>query len=357
MSDYSPPPPPEGYGSADPGPGGHPSPYQPYAGAGPQYRSDDAFSRRLIRRPEPRFTVAVAGAGTALALFGVFLWAGTYYGQGLVGSVDGNTNRNLLGAGLFALLAVVGYVLAIGQRRGSLATAGVLAAGVGVPLTIAFLTLDATSSSAVNFDAVFWVSVVIWVVSYAVVPGVRGHTFFVFLIAAGLFEYAIAKNTDQLSAGVVTGTGPQLSGTGTLAAIGLVFGLGYYLIAFLLDRTGRHGPATGLVYPAFVATGSGIIAWGRDIHLVGVGILTIVIGLLVCWYGGRYGRRVTCFAAAAAVTLGLGLLVYEATPDDGIEAGVSFVVIGIAVVVIAALLSRAFGEPHDLDAEAVTGSR
>lgn len=379
MSEYPPPPPPSRY-PAQPYPGqpyagqhyaAQPYPGQPHPGggqppAGPPPapptgggpgRSDDAFRRRFARRPEPRFTVALAGAGAALALFGVFLWGGTYYGEGLAGSYDGTTNRNLLGGGLAALLVVVGYVLAIVQRRGSLATAGVVAVGVGVPLALGFLTLDVTSTDVVNLDAVFWVSLVVWAVSYAVVPGTRGHTFFVFLIASGLFEYVISKNTPRLNGGFFGGNGPQVSGTGTIAAIGLILGLGYYLIAFLLDRSGRHGPATGLVYPAFVATASGIVAWGRDIHLAGVGILTIVIGLLICWYGGHFGRRVTCFAAAGAVTLGVGLLVYDAAKNDGVKAGVSFLVVGFAVVVIAALFSRALGEPHDLDSEAVTGSR
>jgi len=289
---------------------------------------------------------------------GVTVWGGTYVGQGLAQSSDGSTNRNLLGAGLAAAVTVVGYLLVIVVRHGALATAGVVAAGIGVPLTALFLTFDLTSSKAANWDAIFWVSVVIWAVSYLVVPGARGHTFFVFLVANSVFDYVLIKNTDNLTANLGGSGGLHVGGLGTIAAIGLLFGLGYYLIAFLLDRAGRHGPATGLVYPAFNATTGGIVAWSPDVHLIGAGAITIVVGILVCWYGGRYGRRITCFVGAAGIALGIGLLVYDAAPSGGVTAGVTFLLVGAAVVVVAALLARALREPHDMDAEAVVvGSR
>ncbi|HEY1485886.1 MAG TPA: hypothetical protein VGF84_07265 [Micromonosporaceae bacterium] len=406
MSDY-PPPPPQGSDPVDPGDSS--SRYQPYPGAGPQYggapyggapspgqpypgqpypgqpypggggqppggmppappsgggpgRFDDAFHGRLARRPEPRFTAALAGVGAGLALLGVLIWGFTYYIEGLFGSFNGDsfgdTDRNLLGAGLGALLVVAGYGVSISQRRGPLGTAGVVLAGIGAPLTMAFLTIDATSSSGLNLDAVFWVSVVIWAATYIFVPGAKGHTFFVFLIADGLLTYALAKTSNNGGSDIVFGNGPHVPGSGTVAAIGLLFGAFYYAIAFALDRAGRHGPATGLVFPAFGATAIGIIAWSSDIHRAGAGVLTIVIGLAVCWYGGRYGRRLTCFAAAGGVAAGIALIVADAVGDNGgVGAGVSFLLIGIAVVVVAAVLGRVLDEPHDMDAEAVAGSR
>jgi hypothetical protein len=368
MSDYAPPPPTQGPPPDEPAPESQTSRYQPYPGGGPypgaQYAGaqhpgaprppggppggpppggvvggvpGDEFQRRLARRPEPRFTTALAGVGIAMALFG-------------------STDRNLLGAGLAAVLVVVGYLLAFTRRGGPLATAGVVAAGVGVPLAITFLTLDVQNSSGINYDAVFWVSVIVWGVSYAVVPGMRGHTFFVFLVASQLLSYVLSKTTDNVTAGLATGSGPSLPGHGTLAAIGLGFGLVYYAIAFVLDRSGRHGPATGLVYPAFAATAGGIIAWSPDLELTGTGLVTIVVGLLVCWYGGRYGRRVTCFAAGGAVALGIGLLIADAT-RDGIKAGITFLLVGLAFVAIAALLAHALDEPDDMAAESSPGTR
>jgi hypothetical protein len=290
-----------------------------------------------------------------MALFGTLIWSGTYWGEGLFDDPD--TSRNLLGAIVSAVLVVIGVGLAVTQRRGPLATAGVVAAGIGVPLAILFLTLDAQSSNGFNYDAVFWVSFIIWGVCYAIVPGMRGHTFCVFLMARQLIGYVISKATDDVSASVVTGSTPDLPSNSTFAAIGLGFGLGYYAIAFLLDRNGRHGPATGLVYSAFFATALGIIALGPDIHLVGSGILTIVIGLAICWYGGRYGRRVTCFAAAAGATVGVGLVIYDAVGNDGIQAGYTFLIVGLVLVVIAALLGRVLSEPDDMVVGPTQGSR
>lgn len=377
MSDYPPPPPPPGSDPVDPG-GYQPYPGQPYAGGvgqppggmppappsgGGPGRFDDAFRDRLARRPEPRFTAALAGVGAGLALLGVLIWGFSYYLDGLFNSFDGNggfgnTDRNLLGAGLAALLVVAGYAMAISQRRGALATAGVVLSGIGLPIAIGFLTLDTTSG--INTDAVFWVSVIVWVATYLFVPGAKGHTFFVFLVATGLVYYLLAKNANDVSTEVVFGAGPHFPASGTVAAIGLVLGVIYYAIAFGLDRNGRHGAATGLVFPAFGATALGIIAWSQDIHQAGAGVLAVLVGLVVCWYGGRYGRRATCFAAAGGVAAGIASIVGDTVGDgdnSGTAVGVSFLLVGIAVVVLAAVLGRVTDEAHDMNAEAVAGSR
>jgi hypothetical protein len=266
----------------------------------------------------------------------------------------------LLGAGLAAVVTVLGYVALISVRRGALATAGVVAAGVGVPLTIAFLTLDFGQfggGTPINSDAVFWVSVIVWVASYLFVPGARGHTFYVFLVAYGFYLYVLSKNIGSVEFDLFSRGGSPFHGLGTIAALSLVIGLGYYVLAFALDRTGRFGPATGLVYPAFNATAVGILAWAPDLHLLGSGIVTVLIGLTVCLYGGTFGRRLTCFAAAVAVAVGIGLLIRKAAPHDGNAAGIGFILVGIAVVAAAVLVATALAERDDMDPEVVVTSR
>lgn len=384
MSDYGPPPPPQDPGPQypqDPGaqypgpqypgqqypgqqyPGqqypGQPQPSGPYpppSSSSPFSGLGARFGERLARRPEPRFAVAIAGAGAALTLLGVLIWGGDYFS----GASSASTNRNLLGAGLGAVVTVAGYVLMISRRSGPLGTAGAVAGGVGLPLTMTFLTLDISSGDPFNIDAIFWVSVVVWLASYLFVPGARGRSFFVFLISTGLVTYLLIKNADNINVDFVvspTGAGPRFNGLGTIAAIGLVFGLGYYVIAFLLDRAGHHGPATGLVYPAFSATAVGIEAWSPTVHQAGAGIITAALGGLICWYGGRFGRRLTCFAAAAAVVLGVLLIVEDASPDNATAAGVTFILVGALVVAAAAVFAAGVGERDDMDPEAVARTR
>lgn len=314
------------------------------------------LGERLFRRPEPRLTVALAGAGAAMALYGVLVWSSDYYG----GAASASTSRNLLGAGLGAVAAVLGYVLMVRRRSGAAASAGAVAAGIGVPLTIAFLSLDTASSPSINFDAIFWVSALGWLVSYLFVPGARGRTFFVFLLSAGLLAYALIKNATDVAADFIvspTGAQPRFQGFGTIAAIGLIFGLAYYLVAFLLDRTGRHGPATGLVFPAFSAVAIGLFAWSPTLHKTGTGLITVVLGAVVCAYGGRFGRRATCFAAAAAVVVGVLLVVADALPNNGAAAGITLLVVGALLVAGATALASARGERDDMDPEAVSRAR
>jgi hypothetical protein len=356
MSDFGPPPPDAGgpqYPSQpypdQPAPASRQS---PLAGVGTR------LGERLVRRPEPRFGVAMAGAGVALTLFGILLWAGDYWAHGLSGAL-GSTNRNLLGAALGAAVTVAGYALAV-RGRGPLRTAGVVAIGVGWPLTLGFLTLDVTSGPPlpVNLDAIFWVSLIAWLITYLWVPGARGHTFFVFLSSNAFYTYVLFKNISSSTldiVGVSSGV-PRFSGFGTVAAISLCFGLGYYLIAFLLDRRGKHGPATGLVYTAFSATATGILAWSPDLHESGTGVLALVLGLAICWYGGHYGRRITCFAGAIGAVTGIFLLMAQATTNST-AAGISFVVIGVLLVILAAAFATASREPDDMDRTAVVWSR
>jgi hypothetical protein len=55
--------------------------------------------------------------------------------------------------------------------------------------------------------------------------------------------------------------------------------------------------------------------------------------------------------------LGIGLLIADAVDNDGTEAGITFLLVGLAVVAIAALLAHALGEPDDMTGERVAGSR
>src|SRR5438309_4567794 len=127
MSDFGPPPPPQG--PHDPGqpydPQGYPG--QPgYPAPAPQPRAavrsglSEKIGPRIGRRPEPRSAAAIAGAGGAVAVFGLLVWAATYLADGLrearssdAGFAD--TSHNVLGAVLFALVTIAGYAVGVSR--------------------------------------------------------------------------------------------------------------------------------------------------------------------------------------------------------------------------------------------------
>jgi hypothetical protein len=364
---------------------GQPYPGQPYPGpdasAEEQFRHGGnssfwsqlpaRFGDRALRRPEPRFTTALAGAGAAMAVFGLFVWMTKYVGDGIGSAFDANdesfsapdTNRNYLAAVLFLLLVVLGYGLLIARRRGPLGTAGAVLSGIGIPLALGFLTFDLTSSTdglPINLDLVYWLSVILWLASYLFVPGAQGRSFYIYLATTNLFAYALFKAAkSDLHLGVSGDSGVpdgSVSGFGTVAAIGIIFGLGYYGIAFLLDQRGKHGAATGLVYPAFLALVVGVGSLGPAANQVVAGLFAIVLGAAVCWYGGRFGRRFTCFAAIIGLVIGIFAVIAEIS-ETALGVGILALVIGLVLVAAAFVAQNLLHEPDDLDPAVMVRSR
>lgn len=374
-----------------------PSPYQtppyggtPYGGvlptppAVPRSGLLDRLGPRALRRPEPRFGVSLAAAGVALAILGILIWAFGYVGDGYHVSFDDQTGtvhstgsgRRFLGAGLSLVLTVAGFALVMVRRRGPLATAGVIGSAIGVPLTLAFLTLDLNFASSaggypVNLDAVVLVSVAVWLVSYLGLRGTRGRAVYLGLAAsyfAVYLEYKVAGTFTNAVSSLSTGTTADPSGSlpggfggggdgaGGVAAVGLTLGLGYYAVAALLDHRGRAGAAIALVYAGFVVTTTGIVASVQGFGQVGTGIELIVVGAALCAYGGRYGRRFTTWAWAAAVVGGIAVIVQRIARDNTTAFGLTLIVLGAAVVVAAQVITNITHEPAEIDTQAALAS-
>ena len=76
---------------------------------------------------------------------GIIVWGGDYAFSDTESALGGGgSSHRFLGAFLGLLVVVAGYVLAIRTRRGPLATAGVVASAIGIPVTLGFLTLGET---------------------------------------------------------------------------------------------------------------------------------------------------------------------------------------------------------------------
>lgn len=340
--------------------GGYPYGYPPTPA--PRVGMGERLGARLLRRPEPRFTVALAGAGAALVLLGAAVWAGGYYFAGVESSFFGDTpetsgggSRRFLGVVLFLGLTVAGYATAIARRRGAMATAGAVGAALGVPLTLGFLTLDAgdlfRGQLPISIDAVFLVSIAAWLIDYFALPGLRGRSFLLAAAAIGGYSYLGFK----VAGDNAVGTGAAAVGfgsggdTGSLAAVGLIFGLGYYGIAAFLDSRGRHGAAVALAVAGFDATVGGIATGANDFGAAGTGALLVFVGLALAWYGARFGRRFTTWLWSAGVALGLVLIVGKIFDNSYTGAGITLIVLGLVVVVGASLVATASREPADIE--------
>ncbi|MCU1657913.1 MAG: hypothetical protein JWO57_2569 [Pseudonocardiales bacterium] len=340
-------------GSAGYPPPGYPPPRRPQLA--------ERIGERLVRRPEPRLGIALAGVGIGLTVVGVVVWAGDFLAGGGGGGGRGGGSRRLLGIALSLAVIAVGYALAASHRRGPLATAGVAASALGVPVLLGFLSFDASGGGLpFSLDAIALVSVAVWILSYLLVAGARGHAFYLGLSAVTLWIYLVDKaapDAFSLTRYVSQftpfdnqfGRAPDWA---AVAAVSLTFGLAYYVAAYLLDRSGRCGAAVAFVVAGFAATAAGIGAAANELHQIGTGIVLIVLGLVLGGYGARAGRRFTTWAWSVAVGLGVVVILTKIIPNNSAAAGIALIVVGAAVVFAGHLWSVALREPDDLTPQA-----
>jgi hypothetical protein len=318
---------------------------------------------RAVGRPEPRLGVSLAGAGIALAVVGVLVWGGDYLTSGGNGGGDDGSSRRLLGVALALAVVVAGYALAIRARRGPLATAGVAASALGVPALLGFLTFDTARTGdgpPFSLDAIVLVSVLVWLVSYLVVPGTRGHAFYLGLAAITTWIYLLDKAEPSLFGDAFVGFIVLLApsdlfgnpGAGadwtTVSVLCLVFGLAYYAAAFVLDRVGRPGPGAALAVAGFLATTSGASAAAVNLPAVGVGVLLIVLGLILAYFGSCGRRRFTTWAWSTGAAVGITVIIAKLAGQNSAAAGVALILSGAVVVVAGHLLTGVLHEPDEL---------
>lgn len=358
--------PPPGYGGpgGPAGPGGPGTPGGPGAPGGPGGPRPTLWQRlgdRALRRPAPRLGVTLTGVGVVLVIVGVLIWSFTYLYDGIRsgifngGGLSSSDSRRFLGFALALIVVAIGYALVIIARTGPLVTAGVAATALGIPLAVEFLSLDLSSGSPVNTDAVVWVSVIAYLISYLFVRGARGHTFYLALALLQLWSYGVGKagpDTSSIGSSVVggvTGTGSSVPSfnNDSIAAVSLIFAIVYFLVAVFLDRSGRHGVALPFVVVGIPAMLLGIGALAPDTKQVGTGIILLIVGLALCYYGARFERRFTAWfwgliAAAGAVTIATKFA------TQGVSLGITMIVLGLVFAVGGWFVAKAIKEPDDM---------
>jgi len=351
---------PSGYGPAPRHPGrfGMPRP----AVAPPRIRQSwlsEQLGDRLVRRPEPRLTVTLAGIGVAVAILGAVLWAGDFATSGPPTGVGGiDDSRKIIGIVLGFGLAALGYAVAALARRGPLATAGTVAGALGVPLAMAFLTLnDGAGTHAVLVDPIVWTSLVTWSLAYLFVRGARGHAFLLGLGAFTVWGYVLDRAQPALLSRaevdhlVSRGLGGHPSPVLNLAVVSnacLLVGAAYLLIGIWLDASQRAGAATPFVLAGTLALAAGVWAALPRLHELGVGIVAIVLGAVVALAAAHARRRFTTWTGGAGVGVGVVAIVESSLPANVAGAGAVLIAAGLVIVALAALAARLMREPDDL---------
>ena len=310
---------------------------------------------RALRRPEPRASIAVAGAGCALAVLGVLIVSGDR------GS-SGDDFNQWPGALLSAAVVAAGFFTLTQVRRGPLATGGAVAALLGVPPLLFFLTWDDGGLPPYSTEGILIFSTVIWLAAYLWSPG-RGRSVF---LAAGLigawasllqltekvfdapygffgdfFFFGPTATFDETSGeiggdptfGGDVGDIPQIHMPDWTAVgmLSLFVGIGYLVLTRRVDRRGYRGAGTPVAFATIPPLVVGVVALADELQASGTGLVAMLLGAAVCWHGAGLWRRGTTWIGAAAVAFGAAVFLGDMT-DDATVGGMLYLAAGIALV-------------------------
>lgn len=323
--------------------------------------------------------MSLAGAGCVLGIVGVLVLAGDT-------GLDDETGdfSQVPGIILSALVVALGYFVLATARRGAMATAGTVAAALGVPALMFFVTFDENGFPPYETEAILLVATVVWLGSYVAGPG-KGRPFF---LGAGLISlwFTVLELTENLfespfdafgfflgtasSSFEVTGdqidpeTGEIIGGDdfgpgfdqpsfdapdpATIGALSLGLGIAFLLIGRWLDRNGRHGTATPFTFAAIPCLAVGVIGLAPDLEAAGSGLLLVIIGLALAYDGATIWRRATSWIGGAATALGLAIFLGDMAGDSATTGGMLYVAGGIGLVFVGHLIASAIDEPDEL---------
>lgn len=319
----------------------------------------DVIGPRAARRPEPRFGIALAGAGSLMLVLGAVVISGDQLGGS--GSGDGNQFPGVI---ISLAVIVAGVALTAKYRHGPLPAAGVAASALALPPFFFFLTFSETSP--ISFNTILLLSSVGWALAYVVGPG-RGHGFYLGVALMGLWLWFIEATEDLFSAPlalfvstpdsvgeILVGSqdsssftppaGPDRTTIGTYT---LLFGIVYTIAACVLDRREQRGAATPFTFAGLFTVVLGVGIVGDDLETVGTGIAFTLVGALFAYLGATAGRRATNWIGAALVFFGITLVLGDQL-DDATAFGVAEIVLGGIVILVAHWISTQYREPPEV---------
>jgi hypothetical protein len=319
---------------------------------------------RADRRGQPRLTTTVAAAGAFVAFSGAMTLAfdNTGTDDGGVSSTPGT---------LISLAVVVaGYALLVVQKRGPLATAGLVAFAIALPFLVGYATLDETAFPPFSFDAVFGLSALGWGVAYLAGPS-RGRPFLLGLALLGAWWFVLEQVTDLFTSPFTLIEGAFISAfepdSGAFGGVGSpeAFGLGgpdptevaivcgvvaalYLVGSHLLERRGHLGVATPMVAVGHAAAIVAIFAVSDDLEEIGTGIVAVIVGVALAYRGATAERRATTWIGGIYVVGGVQAIISGLT-DSATTGGVLLIGAGGVLAVLAAFAASALDEPDDAD--------
>lgn len=318
----------------------------------------DRLGARASRRADPRISVALAAAGCALVVVGVLVISGDGLGAG-----DGDDGSRLPGVLLSAGIVAGGLYLLARARSGPLAAAGTVAAALGVPALVFFVTFDADDVPPYSTESILYLSTMAWAAAYLVGPG-RSRPFFLGAACIGLwlsvlqaieevFTFPFGVASFFLGVAVddsVDGSfAPDVPDPMTIGGISLAIGAAHLLLARWCDRHGYAGTATPLTVAALLALPIGVGFTADEFEAVGAGLLGVLVGFYVAAHGASVGRRATTWLGAAGVAWSLVAIVTDLV-DDATPGGFVLMLLGAGVIAAAEALRRATNEPDELTA-------
>jgi hypothetical protein len=342
----------------------------------------DTLGERSRRRAEPRTSIAIAGAGCALGILGVLVVAGD------TGFDDSSGDFNQLpGILLSGLVVAAGFFVLAAAREGAVATGGTVAAVLGVPPFMFFLTFDENSLPPYSTEGILIVSTLVWLGAYLAGPG-RGRPFFlgagligswltVLQLTEKVFDAPFSplggfffgtstsfESTGELidpSTGEIIDSGGDFSGDGfdsgpsfdapdpaTIGVLSLGLGVAFLVCGRRLDKGGRPGAATPFAFAAPPCLAVGVIGLAPDLEAAGSGLLMVGIGLALAYLGATVWRRATTWIGGAVTALGLAIFLGDMAGDSVSTGGMLFIAGGIGLVFAGHALAVALREADEM---------
>jgi hypothetical protein len=258
---------------------------------------------------------------------------------------------------------IAGYLVLTRVHRGAVATGAAVAAGLGVPPLLFFLTFDQDGVPPYSTEAILGVSAAVWLASYVWGPG-RGRPFFLGAGLLALWATALQVTEEVFDApyGLIGGWAPasgsiegdfggpttfHVPDPTTLGVLSLVLGVAYLVIGRLLDGSGHHGAATPFAAATLPVLATTPIFLADDLDTAGTGLLLVVLGGALAINGAAAGRRATTWVGGAGVAIGAATFLSDMT-DDATVGGMLFLAAGLALVFAGHVYANLRREPDEM---------